>query len=64
MNLPSDKIHDPLSSFGRLIIPWFGKDRDDNRKWLAWFYIKGKYRKKGIKRTDKFGFHNCRIFGG
>ena len=56
MNLPFDKIHDPLFSFGRLIIPWFGKSQNKKRRWLALFA-------KSIKRTDKFGFHNCRIFG-
>jgi len=63
MNLPFDKIHDLLSSFGYLIIPWFGRDRYGKRRWLAWFFIKGTFRKKGIKRTDKYGFHNCRIYG-
>ena len=62
MNLPFDKIHDTLFSFGRLIIPWFGKDKWGKRKWLAWFSCRGlTFPKVGIKRTDKFGFHNCRI---
>ena len=63
MNLPFDKIHDPLSSWGRLIFPWFGKDGDGKRRWLALFYIKKTFLKKGIRRTDKYGFHNCRIYG-
>ncbi|MCB1738714.1 MAG: hypothetical protein KDH20_02030 [Rhodocyclaceae bacterium] len=47
MNWPLDKIHDPLSSYGRLLIP-LGRGR-----WLAWF------RRYGFCRTDKIGFHNC-----
>jgi len=61
MNMPTDKIHDPLSSYGRLLIPWFGKDRWGKRKWIAYFtddHIKDKLRK-----TDINGFHNCRATG-
>lgn len=59
MNLPTDKIHDSLYSYGRLIIPWFGRDHWGKRKWLAVF--KGK-----IKRTDLNGFHKIgfNFFGG
>jgi len=64
MNRPFDKIHDPLSSWGRLLIPWFGKDQEGRRRWLAWFDIRGASHKKRLKKTDKYGFHNCRLSGG
>jgi len=60
MNLPFNRIHDLLFSYGRLIIPWFGKDRFGKRRWLAWFFNKGTFFNRGIKRTDEYGFHNCR----
>ncbi|MBA7690250.1 hypothetical protein ES703_98774 [subsurface metagenome] len=63
MNRPFDKMHDPLHSWGRLIFPWFGKDQEGKRRWLAWFYPHGASQRIGIKGTDKYGFHNCRLQG-
>ena len=50
MNLPTDLIHDPRSSYGRLVFPLL-------KGWLAWF---SRY---GLRRTDNNGFHNCRVTG-
>lgn len=50
MNRPLDKIHDPRWSYGRLILPWFGK-------WVGYFT------QYGFKCTDANGFHNCRVTG-
>jgi len=58
MNLPMDKIHDPTSSFGRLLIPWLDVDIYGHRRWIAIF--RGG---KGIRVTDACGFHNCRATG-
>jgi len=58
MNLPFQRIHDPLSSYGRLIFPIFWKKKTSNNKmvWLSYF---DNY---GFRSTDPhFGFHNCTI---
>lgn len=65
MNYPFKKIHDPLNCFGRLLFPWFGKDRWGKRKWVAVFNrFKWTSRFTGfvpgtitIKVTDLNGFH-------
>lgn len=69
MHLPFQKIHDSLWSYGRLLIPWFGKDRWGNRRWIAFFNkIRPMYIRIDskffispiiIRRTDINGFHNC-----
>jgi hypothetical protein len=57
MNLPFDRIHDPLSSYGIIFFPWFGKDYYGDRYWIAYF------KDYGFRRTDYNGFHNCTYSG-
>ena len=57
MRLPFRRIHDPLSGFGVLLVPWFGQDRWGKRYWLAWFEA------HGVRRTDINGFHVYCEFG-
>ena len=62
MNRPFDLIHDPTWSYGRLIVPWFGRSKYGERRWLGLF--RGKTVPGfGLLRTDVHGFHNCRMFG-
>jgi hypothetical protein len=58
MNLPFDRIHDPLNSFGYLIFPIFWKKNIRLEiRWVAYF---DKYK---FALTDTLGFHNCRKTG-
>ena len=51
MNLPFDKIHHVVWSWGWLLFPWFGG-------WVA------KTKDSGLRFVRYGTFHNCRIFGG
>lgn len=57
VNLPADRIHDPLSSYGYLVFPITKRDQHGHRRWLAWFVD------YGFRLTDTCGFHNCRATG-
>lgn len=49
MNWPFQRIHDPIGSYGRLLlwVPFSGG------RWLAW------YDRGGVGMTSHYGFHNC-----
>lgn len=53
INLTCHKIHDPLSGYGRLILPMPNKDIYGKSRWVAWF------ENHGMRLTDINGFHNC-----
>jgi hypothetical protein len=55
MNLPFDIIHDPLNSYGFLLLPTWKRDSRGERRWLAFFPEWGPF-----CLTDIDGFHNCR----
>jgi len=61
MNRIFDRIHDPLHSFGWLLIPTPLKALMDGNKNLRWIMLTDHWK---LKLTDKYGFHNCRIYGG
>jgi hypothetical protein len=46
MNFPLQKIHDPRSSYGWLLLPI-------GRRWLMWSVD------HGLRLTFRGGFHNC-----
>lgn len=51
MNKPLDRIHDIVSGYGRLVIP-FGRGR--------WLMLTDEWR---LRITDGRGFHNCTSTG-
>lgn len=50
-NRPFDMVHDPVMSYGWLVMPWF------KGRWLMWT------RAQGLRFTYWQGFHNCTATG-
>jgi len=61
LNRPLDYIHDPTSSYGRLLFPSLKKGVYGNTRWIALFCYPSGIKK--VRMTDSIGFHNCRIRG-